>query len=70
MKEERNFYSVKEFHKLLGKGALSQATIYLKIKKGEIPVTYFGAKPLIPVEWVEAYCQSAKLQVNENGTAS
>ena len=64
MPTQRKFYSVNQFYILLGEGVISKASIYLRIKKGEIPVTYFGSKPLIPADWAETFCKSAKLQVN------
>jgi len=48
----------------MGEGVISKASIYLRIKKGEIPVTYFGSKPLIPADWADAFCRSAKLLVD------
>ena len=64
MDNHRKFYSVNQFYALMGEGVISKASIYLRIKKGEIPVTYFGTKPLIPADWAEAFCRSAKLLVD------
>ena len=64
MSNQRKFYSVNQFYELMGTGTISKASIYLQIKKGEIPVAYFGSKPLIPADWAEEFCKSAKLLVD------
>lgn len=56
----RKFYSVNQFYELIGNGVISKSYIYQKIRKGEIPVTYFGTKPLIPVSWVDNFLSSSK----------
>ena len=60
-KPNRKFYSVNQFFELLGEGVVSKSYIYQKIRKGEIPVTYFGTKPLIPVAWVDKFIASSKV---------
>ena len=57
---KRKFYSVNQFCELIGEGVISKSYIYQKIRKGDIPVTYFGTKPLIPVAWVDAFIASSK----------
>lgn len=60
-KNNRKFYSVNQFYELIGNGVISKSYIYQKIRKGEIPVTYFGTKPLIPVAWVDKFIASSKV---------
>ena len=59
-KNARVFYSVNQFCELLGEGTVSKSYIYQKIRKGDIPVTYFGTKPLIPVAWVNDFINNVK----------
>jgi excisionase family DNA binding protein len=42
--------SVREVAELLG---VHRNTIYVQIKRGSIPVVYVGAKPLVPMKWVD-----------------
>ena len=56
----RKFYSVNQFYELIGNGVISKSYIYQKIRKGDIPVTYFGTKPLIPVAWVNDFINNVK----------
>ena len=60
-KNTRVFYSVGQFCELLGEGTVSKSYIYQKIRKGDIPVKYFGIKPLIPAAWVDDFINSVKV---------
>ena len=60
---EKKFYSVKEFVNVIGEGTISKASIYKHIKDGSIPVAYIGNRALIPADWVEEFCNSAKANV-------
>ena len=42
--------SVREVAELLG---VHRNTIYVQIKRGGIPVVYVGAKPLVPMKWID-----------------
>ncbi len=42
--------SVRELAELLG---VHRNTIYVQIKRGSIPVVYVGAKPLVPMKWID-----------------
>ncbi|WP_293830608.1 helix-turn-helix domain-containing protein [uncultured Phascolarctobacterium sp.] len=55
----KNFYTVKEFHKILG-NTTCITSIYNQIKAGKIPVTYIGNRTLIPGYWVEEFCKMYK----------
>ena len=43
----KNFYTVKEFHSILG-NTTCITSIYNQIRAGKIPVTYIGTRTLIP----------------------
>lgn len=59
----KNFYTVKEFHKIIGDG-VCVTSIYNQIKAGKIPVTYFGNRALIPARWVEKFCEDFGCKVD------
>ena len=42
--------SVREVAELLG---VHRNTIYIQIKRGSIPAVYVGAKPLVPMKWID-----------------
>ena len=65
-KSEEKFYTVSEFHNIVG-NVISKATIYNGIKKGSIPVKYFGTKALIPAYWVDDFCRDYKCEVPIDG---
>ena len=44
--------SVREVAELLG---VHRNTIYIQIKRGSIPVVYVGAKPLVPMKWIDEH---------------
>ena len=50
----KRFYTVAEFHELISQ-AVSKVQIYRMIRRGEIPVKYFGQKALIPGAWVDNF---------------
>lgn len=54
---ERKYYSVDQFVKFIGEGAVSKPNIYKLIQKGTIPAIYLGRKPLISAEWVKHFCK-------------
>lgn len=58
----KNFYNVKEFHKILN-SSVSKTTIYNQIKAGKIPVTYIGNCTLIPGYWVDDFCKRYKIEL-------
>ena len=51
---EKNFYTVKEFHGLLG-GTITRSMVYKMISAGDIPIRYIGSKILIPAGWVNTF---------------
>ena len=53
-KNEKRFYTVKEFHGLLG-GVITRSMVYKMIDAGDIPVRYIGNKIIIPAGWVDTY---------------
>lgn len=56
----KKFYTVSQLGEYLGKDIVSKGTIYLMIKRGEIPASYIGTKPLIPAWWVDDFINSAE----------
>lgn len=57
MKEEKTkklFYTVKEFHALLG-GVVTRSQVYKMISDGEIPTRRIGSKIVLPADWVNTY---------------
>lgn len=59
----KKFYTVKQFVEYIGADALSPATIYLMIKRGQVPVVQANKRLLIPADWVYEFCNSASYKV-------
>lgn len=53
-KIDKRFYTVKEFHSLLG-GVITRSMVYKMIDAGDIPIRYIGRKIIIPAGWVNTY---------------
>jgi excisionase family DNA binding protein len=51
---KKMFYSVSEFHDLLG-GIISRGYLYEMVRSGEIKTTRIGGEIVIPAAWVEKY---------------
>ena len=58
LNREKKFYTVPDFHKLIG-GVVTRPTIYSLIKRGEIPSVRLGTCVLIPAAWVSKFCESS-----------
>ena len=56
----KKFYTVGQLVEYLGEDIISKGTIYLMIKRGDIPVSYISSKPLIPAWWVEDFINAGK----------
>ena len=56
---EKRFYTVKQFSDYIGSDILSKASIYLMIRRGQVPVVQANKRILIPARWVYQYCNSA-----------
>lgn len=56
---ERKFYTVKQFSEYIGTDILSKASIYLMIRRGQVPVVQANKRILIPAKWVYQFCNSA-----------
>ena len=50
---EQQFYTCKQVQELVFKGALSITSVYVMVKKGEIPSVKYLKKRLIPAKWVK-----------------
>lgn len=57
--KERKFFTVSQLVEYLGQGVISRGTIYLMIKKGDIPTVRIGERILIPASWVEQFVANA-----------
>lgn len=57
--KERKFYTVSQLIEYFGSGVISRGSIYLKIKRGEIPTVRIGERILIPASWVEQFVANA-----------
>lgn len=53
--KERKFFTVSQLIEYFGNGVISRGSIYLMIKKGEIPTVRIGERILIPATWVEQF---------------
>ena len=62
---EKRFYTVKEFHALLG-GVITKSMIYKMIDDGDIPTRRIGAKIVISADWVNAYISAPCIAVKKN----
>ena len=57
--KERKFFTVSQLVEYLGQGVISRGTIYLMIKKGDIPTVRIGEQILIPASWVDQFINNA-----------
>lgn len=57
--KERKFFAVSQLIEYFGNGVISRGSIYLMIKKGEIPTVRIGERILIPATWVEQFMLNA-----------
>lgn len=57
--KERKFFTVSQLIEYFGNGVISRGTIYLMVKKGEIPTVRIGERILIPATWVEQFMLNA-----------
>lgn len=68
--KERKFFTVSQLIEYFGNGVISRGTIYLMIKKGEIPTVRIGERILIPATWVEQFMLNAAKVVVAKTTAA
>lgn len=68
--KERKFFTVSQLIEYFGNGVISRGTIYLMVKKGEIPTVRIGERILIPVTWVEQFMLNAAKVVAAKTTAA
>ena len=57
--KERKFFTFSQLIEYFGNGVISRGSIYLMIKKGEIPTVRIGERILIPATWVEQFMLNA-----------
>lgn len=57
--KERKFFTVSQLIEYFGNGVISRGSIYLMIKKGEIPTVRIGERILIPATWGEQFMLNA-----------
>lgn len=57
--KERKFFTVSQLVDYFGNGVISRGSVYLMIKKGEIPTVRIGERILIPASWVEQFVANA-----------
>ena len=48
----KNFYDIDELHSKVFQGTITKPHIYKLVAKGDIPSRKFGARILIPAQWV------------------
>ena len=68
--KERKFFTVSQLIEYFGNSVISRGTIYLMIKKGEIPTVRIGERILIPATWVEQFMLNAAKVVAAKTTAA
>ncbi|MDM8110322.1 excisionase family DNA-binding protein [Phascolarctobacterium faecium] len=68
--KERKFFTVSQLIEYFGNGVISRGTIYLMVKKGEIPTVRIGERILIPATWVEQFMLNAAKVVAAKTTAA
>lgn len=56
---EKRFYTVQQFSDYIGADILSKASIYMMIRRGQVPVVQANKRILIPAKWVYQFCNSA-----------
>lgn len=53
MKNDQNFMTMRDFHRVLGGSkVISIETLYNQAKKGELPVVQLGSRKLVPMWYV------------------
>lgn len=57
--KERKFFTVSQLVDYFGNGVISRGSVYLMLKKGEIPTVRIGERILIPASWVEQFVANA-----------
>ena len=57
--KETKFFTVSQLIEYFGNGVISRGSIYLMIRKGEIPTVRIGERILIPATWVEQFMLNA-----------
>ena len=57
--KERKFFTVSQLVDYFGNGVISRGSVYLMIKKGDIPTVRIGERILIPASWVEQFVANA-----------
>ena len=62
--KERKFFTVSQLVDYFGNGVISRGSVYLMIKKGDIPTVRIGERILIPASWVEQFIANADNIVN------
>lgn len=60
---EKRFFSVKQFSDYIGTDILSKASIYMMIRRGQVPVVQANKRILIPAKWVYQFCNSAECKL-------
>lgn len=60
---EKRFYTVQQFSDYIGTDILSKASIYLMIRRGQVPVVQANKRILIPAKWVYQFCDSASYKL-------
>ena len=68
--KERKFFTVSQLVDYFGNGVISRGSVYLMIKKGDIPTVRIGERILIPASWVEQFLANADNIVNTKMKAS
>lgn len=68
--KERKFFTVAQLVEYFGNGVISRGSIYLMIKRGEIPTVRIGERILIPATWVEQFMLNAAKAVAAKTTAA
>lgn len=61
--KDRKFFTVSQLIEYFGNGVISRGSIYLMIKKGEIPIVRIGERILIPASWVDQFMYNAEQAV-------
>ena len=57
--KERKFFTVSQLVEYFGNGVISRGSIYLMIKRGEIPTVRIRERILIPASWVDQFIDNA-----------
>lgn len=62
--KERKFFTVSQLVEYFGNGVISRGSIYLMIKRGEIPTVRICERILIPASWVDQFIENANEAVS------